>query len=153
MSEVIIERTFKADPDTVFAYITKTENLIKWWGPEGITIPEHKLDFTKLGYWTSTMEHRDGKCHKVSGEVLSIDKPNTVEFTWRWHDENDIRGHESRVRFEVRKNQNGGTQFIMTHAGLESDEFAQKHNQGWNSTFNKLDLLDEEMTTRSSENA
>ncbi|VAW01388.1 hypothetical protein MNBD_ALPHA08-1545, partial [hydrothermal vent metagenome] len=35
MTELRIERNFAADPETVFAFVTQTKHLLKWWGPEG----------------------------------------------------------------------------------------------------------------------
>jgi len=59
--------------------------------------------------------------------VTIIDKPNFIELSWAWHDENDIRGHQSQVRFEVLSNPAGGTQFRLIHSGLES----QMSSQNW----------------------
>ncbi len=141
MSELKIERTFSADAKTVFAFITETEHLLKWWGPEGMSVPIHELDLSKPGAWTSTMVNSEGGKHKVSGEVIAVDPPNSVEFSWGWHDENDARGHDSVVRFEVQSNNDGGTNFTMIHSNLADDESAKNHNMGWSSSFNKLERL------------
>lgn len=141
MSELRIERTFPAAPETVFDYLTNTEYLLQWWGPEGISISEHNLDLSRPGPWTSTMTNAEGTHYKVSGEVLAFDQPHAVEFTWAWHDEADQRGHESRVRFEVAPNSDGGTQFVMIHSGLADEESAASHNDGWTSSFVKLERV------------
>ena len=141
MNELKIEKNFAADVGTVFAFITETEHLLKWWGPEGMSVPIHDLDLSKPGAWTSTMVNSEGGKHKVSGEVLSVDPPNSVEFTWGWHDENDERGHNSVVRFEVRSNGEGGTSFKMIHSQLPDEESTNNHNIGWSSSFNKLERL------------
>ncbi len=141
MSELKIEKHFKASPEKVFAFVTQTEHLLKWWGPVGITITEHNLSLSDLGAWSSVMKGSEGNTYKVTGEVLAIDPPNSVDFSWAWHDENDVRGHESSVRFEVKSDGNGGTLFTMIHSNLPDDETAQKHNQGWSSSFTKLEKL------------
>ncbi len=33
MSELKLERTFPATPDTVFEYLTNTDYILQWWGP------------------------------------------------------------------------------------------------------------------------
>ena len=141
MSDLTIERNFEADPETVFAFVTQTNHLLKWWGPEGMNVPEHELDFTSPGPWSSVMANADGGKYKVTGEVLNIDAPKSVEFTWAWHDENDDRGHESQVRFEVEGNGSGGTLFRLIHSGLADDESAENHNQGWTSSLRKLERM------------
>ena len=104
MSDLTLERTFAADPETVFSYVTEEENLLKWWGPEGMTVPEYVLDLTQPGPWSSVMVNAEGERYKVTGEVVAVDPPHSVELTWAWHDENEARGHESRFRFEVTPN-------------------------------------------------
>ncbi|MEM8696749.1 MAG: SRPBCC domain-containing protein [Pseudomonadota bacterium] len=141
MSDLKMERTFPAAPETVFDYLTNTEYLLQWWGPEGISVAKHNLDFSKPGPWHSTMTNAEGTNYTVSGEVVTVEAPRAVEFTWAWHDENNERGHESRVRFEVASDGNGGTRFTMTHSGLADEESAANHNGGWTSSFVKLERL------------
>jgi uncharacterized protein YndB with AHSA1/START domain len=141
MSELTIERTFAHPPETVFAFVTRTEHLLSWWGPEGVGLSEHHLDFSRPGPWSSTLVNAEGGLHKMSGEVIKIDPPHFVEFTWGWHDDEDQRGHESRVRFEVEPDGAGGSRFKLIHSGLADDESAANHNRGWTSSLRKLDLL------------
>lgn len=141
MSTLKLEREFNTDPKTVFAYVTNSENVAQWWGPEGLGLKEANLDFSKPGAWTSTLVNAEGGLHKMSGEVTAVDAPNSVEFTWGWHDENDQRGHESKVRFEVKSNGSGGTVFCLIHAGLADDESADNHSKGWTSSLRKLERM------------
>jgi len=87
------------------------------------------------------MTNAEGDRYKVTGEVLALDPPNSVEFTWGWHDENDNRGHESRVRFEVTPDGVEGSLFKLQHTGLPDDEAATNHNTGWTSSLRKLENL------------
>ena len=141
MSELRIERNFAADPETVFAFVTKKENLLKWWGPEGMSIEADDLDFSKPGPWGSTMVNPEGGRYKVTGVVTKVDAPNAVELTWAWHDENDVRGHNSTVRLEVKSDGKGGTQFTVLHTGLLDEESVSNHNMGWTSALKKLERM------------
>jgi uncharacterized protein YndB with AHSA1/START domain len=140
MTDLKIERNFAADARTVFAFVTQTRHLLKWWGPEGMTVPEYDLDLTKPGPWSSVMMNADGQRYKVTGEVLEVDPPRSVEFTWGWHDENDLRGHDTSVRFEVHP-EGSGTRFVLIHTGLADEESARNHEMGWTSSLNKLERL------------
>lgn len=135
------ERNFTADPETVFAFITKTEHLLNWWGPESLNIKEHNLDLSRLGPWSSTLVNAEGGIHKMSGEVTALDPPKSVEFTWGWHNDQDERGRETHVRLEVSAAENGGTNFVLTHSNFESAEVAAKHDIGWSSSLRKLERL------------
>ena len=141
MTELRIERSFAADPETVFAFVTQTKHLLKWWGPKGMTVPEHDLDLSQPGPWSSVMVGGECNFHKVTGEVISVDPPNSVEFTWAWHDDDDQRGHDSKVRFEISGDGNGGTKFLLIHSGLEDEDSAKNHNTGWTSSLVKLERL------------
>jgi uncharacterized protein YndB with AHSA1/START domain len=141
MAELKIERHFKSDPAMVFDFVTKPEHLAKWWGPEGMTLPQCALDFTKPGPWFSVMQNSDGKDHKVSGQITKVDPPNSVGFTWAWHDENDVRGNESFVTLTVSAGQDGGTDFTLHHQQLPSTEAADNHVTGWTSSLRKLERM------------
>jgi uncharacterized protein YndB with AHSA1/START domain len=142
MTDLTMEREFKADPKTVFAYLTKPSNIVQWWGPEGMSVPEADMDFTRPGPWSSVLTSADGKRFKVSGMVLAVLPPHAVELTWAWHDEHDARGHESMVRFEVSPGKAGGTHFTLHHTGLADDESAKGHRSGWTSALRKLERMD-----------
>lgn len=141
MSVLKIERTFPVEPEKVFAFVTQMDNLLKWWGPEGMSVREHNLDLSKPGAWSSTLVNAEGGLHKMSGEVVTVDPPKSVEFTLGWHNDNDERGHESVVRFEVRPNDAGGAHFLLIHSGLTDEESAANHGKGWSSSLRKLELL------------
>ena len=141
MSELRLERQFAAAPQTVFEFITKEENLLKWWGPESMTIESMGLDFTKTGPWGSVMVNAEGGRYKVTGEVVKVEPDQAVELTWGWHDESDERGHESNVRLEVKSDGNGGTLFSLIHTNLPDEESVSNHNVGWTSSLKKLERM------------
>lgn len=141
MSTLKIERRFPHPPETVFAFVTQPEHLLNWWGPEGMGVKDHVLDLSRPGAWMSTLVNAEGGFHKMSGEVVAVDPPRSVEFTWGWHDDQDERGPESRVRFEVEPDGQGGSRFQLIHSGLADDESAANHEWGWSSALRKLEKM------------
>lgn len=141
MASLTLERTFSAPPERVFAYVSKTEHLLKWWGPETIHIAEHELALDRLGPWMSVMQNQAGQRFKCSGQVTHVDPPNSIGFTWAWHNESDERGVESHVTMRLVPAANGGTVFTLTHLDLPDDEAARNHTEGWDSSLNKLEAL------------
>lgn len=139
MSTVVIERHFKQSPDIVFSFLSQSDHILKWWGPEGGSVPEHSIDFGRLGPWYAKMMGADGQQYHVSGVVTAVDEPNSIEFSWGWNDENGNRGKESYVRFEVLASEQGGTDFKLSHRDLENDESAQNHMKGWTATIDRLE--------------
>ncbi len=141
MTELVITRTLAAPPEKVFAYVSDTQHLLKWWGPEGMHVPEHELAFDRLGPWMSVMMNDEGQRYKVSGHVTHVDPPNSVGFTWAWHDENDKRGVESHVTIKLVPAAKGGTEMELRHVDLPDDDVAANHEKGWTSSLRKLERL------------
>ena len=82
MAELVLTREFKSAQDQVFAFITRTQQLLTWWGPEGMHISDHQLSFETTGPWMSVMTNAEGQNYKVSGQVTHVDPPNSIGFTW-----------------------------------------------------------------------
>lgn len=141
MKELRIERIFGAAPETVFSYVTEMENLIKWWGPEGTGIAEHNLDLTSVGPWFFVIIDPSGGHHRVTGEVLKVDPPRSVEFTLVVPDGDGPPQIDSTVRFEVSSNGTGGTNFVLIQTGISAEEIIRGSTQGWVSTLGRLEKL------------
>ncbi|WP_170383830.1 SRPBCC family protein [Ruegeria atlantica] len=138
MADLKLEREFPTAPENLFAWISDGAKLLQWWGPEGMHVPEHDLDFSRLGPWYSVMQNAEGQQYKVSGQVTHVDPPNSVGFTWGWHDDQDQRGAESHVTLTVEA-AGEGARLILDHRDLGDDEIAANHNQGWTSSLRKLE--------------
>ena len=141
MTDLVLTRNFSADPATVYAFVTQEKHLKNWFGPEGMSVTDVQLNLNKTGPWRATMVNADGQKYKVSGVVQNVSPPDSVEFTWGWHDDADARGANSKVRFEVKSDGKGGTDFRMVHTGLADQESADNYNGGWSSSFNKLERM------------
>ena len=137
MADLKLEREFPVSPETLFDWVSDGAKLLQWWGPEGVHVPEHNLDFSRLGPWYSVMENGEGQRFKVSGQVTHIDPPNSVGFTWAWHDDQDKRGPESHVIFSVAATEKGA-RLVLDHRELADTEAAANHEQGWTSSLRKL---------------
>jgi uncharacterized protein YndB with AHSA1/START domain len=141
MSELKIERQFPNAPEVVFAFVTKMEHLLKWWGPEGTVISEHQLDLTQTGAWFFVIVDPKGGRHRVSGEVVAIDPPHSVDFTLIVHTPDGGHVIDSVVRFEVKSDGAGGTIFLLTQTGVPDEQMAAMSTQGWVSTLGRLETV------------
>ena len=141
MPHLTLNRDFSAPVDRVFAFISEPANLKKWWGPEGVSIPEGQLDFSRIGPWSSVMENDQKQRWKVSGTVTHIDPPTALAFTWAWHDENDARGEETIVRITLSKAANNTTRLQLHQSTFSNEEARNNHKEGWTSSLRKLDQL------------
>ena len=71
MSDLHLERDFPVAPERLFDLVTTRAGLVQWFGPEGFTVPENALDFTRAGLWFAVMAGPEGRRLKVSGQVTS----------------------------------------------------------------------------------
>jgi uncharacterized protein YndB with AHSA1/START domain len=138
MAELILKRHFAASPERVFEFVSKSEHLLTWWGPEAMFVPEGKLDFTATGPWFSVMQNEKGEQFKVSGMVVAVHAPKSLAFTWAWHDAQDRRGVETHVQFKVDPHPEGGSDFTLTHSEFKDTESMGNHEGGWTSSLRKL---------------
>lgn len=142
IDDLIIKRRFPSPPEKMFGFVTQTRHMLSWWGPEDVHVGENNLDLSQCGAWFSVMISGDTTTHKVSGDVLAIDPLHSVTFSWGWHDENDIHGHESIVRFDINDADGASdTRFTLTHMNLPTRESARLHKGGWSSSLVKLEHL------------
>lgn len=139
MNDLVLERILPGSVERVFDLVTRREHLLTWWGPEGMTVPEERLDFTRTGPWHSVMVSPDGQRFKVSGQVTSVKAPNLVAFTWGWHDEAGQRGTESHVTIEIAAAGPGKSRLTLRHAGLPDKAARDAHGEGWKSSLDKLE--------------
>jgi uncharacterized protein YndB with AHSA1/START domain len=136
---LIIEREFQASPERVYEAWTNPELLQKWWGPEGVTIPDLTLDVREGGSWITTFHSDKMGKRVVSGKYISLEPPGRLVFTWGWLD-NGKRGHETEVEIVLAK-LNNGTKMTLTQKIFVETEHRDNHGFGWSSSFNKLDEL------------
>lgn len=140
MTDLRLERDYKVTPERLFAAVTSRAELLQWWGPEGMDVPEDDMDFTRTGPWYSVMRNSEGQRYKVSGHVTHVSPPKSVGFTWAWHDDKDARGTESHVTFTIEKTDTGA-RLVIDHRELGDDEISANHESGWSSSLRKLDAL------------
>ena len=122
--------------DRVFAAWTQPEQLIKWWGPKGVHIPQYRIDLREQGEWETTMRNTDGGEFFVSGKYLEISPPARLVFTWAWRNDG-VRGHETTVTVEFTETESG-TEVALTQTLFESNESRDLHNEGWDSSLDCL---------------
>ena len=141
MGELKIERHYAVAPERLFAFLTETGNLLKWWGPEGTSVAEQSLDLTRAGPWNFVLIDPQGGHHRMSGDVRAVDPPRSVEFTMIVHEPVDNPSINSTIRFEVRPDGAGGSHFILTQTGLTDEMIIIGSTRGWTSTLARLERL------------
>ena len=127
-----LDRDLPADPETIFAAITRRDSLREWfWPPRFAT--EVEVDLRPRGAYSI----RSGPVGiGVSGSFSRIDVPNLLAFTWRW----DGEPNSTQVQVSL-KAVSSITRLTLIHEGFSTVEERDNHIQGWTDCLNRLDAL------------
>ncbi len=137
-----LSRRFKAPREAVFHAFTDPVALAKWFGPEGVSVGNVKVDLRPGGTYSMVFNHADGGSHGLSGVYREILPPERLVLTLVW-DHGDWAGLETLVTLEFAA-AGADTELTLTHEKLPSQNARDLHNQGWTSSFKCLDRVIEE---------
>ncbi|NNE52892.1 MAG: SRPBCC domain-containing protein [Sulfitobacter sp.] len=137
MAEITLEREFAVTPERLFQALSQRAELVRWWGHDGWTITDETIDFSRPGSWFADMRSDEGNRYKLSGQVTHVRPPQSIGFTWAWHDEEDRRGPESHVTFTVSES-GVGARLIVHHQELATEDIAAQHARGWAGPLGRL---------------
>lgn len=132
-----LSRVFAAPPEQVFSAWTDPKQLAQWWGPKGMRAGVVELDVRPGGRWRTSMIGEDGREFFVSGVYRKIARPRLLVFTWGWEEDGE-RGHETVITLEFKRHLRG-TELILTQSVFETKLARNRHNAGWNSSFDCLE--------------
>jgi uncharacterized protein YndB with AHSA1/START domain len=135
---ICIERTFYAPPAFLFQAWTQREHFIKWFGPEGFTIPFCEMNVSEGAAWRACMRSSQGIDCWVQGVYQEIAAPGRLAFTYAEEDDNGKPGHQTLVTLAFNENESG-TKVIFRQAAFESIDDRDGHAEGWASAFDCLE--------------
>ena len=134
-----LTRTLPAPPAVVFAAFTDSNELAKWWGPEGLETG--KVDFAPQvgdGYRIE-MQPPEGDAFYIRGEFREVDPPARLAFTFAY-EEPDRDDVENLVVLAFR-DLDGSTEATLTQGPFRTEPRRALHHDGWSDSFDKLERL------------
>jgi uncharacterized protein YndB with AHSA1/START domain len=66
--------------------LTDRNELARWWGPGGFTMPHADLDLRVGGAYRFTMKPPQGDGFHLGGEYVEIDPPSRLAYTFRYEE-------------------------------------------------------------------
>jgi uncharacterized protein YndB with AHSA1/START domain len=115
-------------PERVFAALTDPAELEAWWGSPEAYRGKWTLDLRVGGKWESHVTSADGTKARVHGEVLAVDPPRLLSYTWHasWD-----QFAKTTIRYELEPIP-VGTRLTVVHSGFRGREASQRsHYDGW----------------------
>jgi uncharacterized protein YndB with AHSA1/START domain len=129
-------RDFSAPPESVFGALVDPDQMAKWFGPDGFTVPI--VDFTPRagsGYRIE-LQPPEGDVFHISGEVRRAARPTRLDFTFVY-DEPSPDDVETRVELSL-VDAGGSTELHLTQGAFKTEGRRALHDKGWSDSFDKL---------------
>ena len=134
-----IERVLPATRPTVFAAFSDPDQLAKWWGPEGFTIPSLEFQARVGASYRIQMQPPEGDAFYITGMLQTVDGPDRLAYTFVY-EEPDPEDVETRVDISFR-DVGQSTQVVLTQGPFKTEARRALHRDGWTDSFNKLERL------------
>jgi len=145
-TEVYIERVFDAPRELVWKAFTDPDEIAKWFGPVGYSVPREsvEVDLRVGGHQRLTMVPDDPSYPPggtsegvfdeiVEPEVLVVHEDLEGEMA-------ELFGAE-RIDLRIELHDEEGKTRLVVRQGPYRDAFAGNREEGWKSSFTKLDAL------------
>jgi uncharacterized protein YndB with AHSA1/START domain len=126
--ELISEIHIAAPPDRVFQALVDPQQVVKWWGREGIySCTEYACDLRPAGKWRSAGATPNGGKFEVKGEFIEVDPPRLLAYTWTasW-----TGGAKTTVRWELSPD-GEGMLVRNRHCGFSAHPELTQAYRGW----------------------
>ena len=122
---IVVDYTFNEPPALVWRALTQPALLTQWLMENDIQpIVGHKFNFRAkpMGDWNGV----------VNCEVLEVDEPNKLVYTWQGGSDEDSKRLDTTVTWTLTPTPTGGTLLNLVHHGFQPDDYAlQIMGQGW----------------------
>jgi uncharacterized protein YndB with AHSA1/START domain len=149
ITQLVVERAIKAQPERVFDAFTDPNQLEKWWWPNGFTCPAAEVDLRVGGRyrlameWPGSIPAEAQFSHSMGGEYYEIDRPHRLVMSGRAvnDEQGEIFATLIEVTFETR---DGGTALTIRQSYFEPmppSEAMAGAEQGWSEQLDKLERL------------
>jgi uncharacterized protein YndB with AHSA1/START domain len=133
-----IKRFINAPRSRVYAAWTDPTQLKEWWGPESVRTRSFVAEARVGGKYRWDLTNQEGEEMSVFGEYRELVPEKKIVFTWKWDDDDVWENRDSIVTVEL-SDRDGGTELLLKHEQLPSEESRDRHNEGWTSVLDRLE--------------
>ncbi len=157
LHELSITRFFDAPRERVFEVFTTPDHARKWAGPRGFTATHVEQDARPGGKWRQCL-HQTGDWKGGSypdlwqgGVFKEIVPPERLVYTFAWEGQAGQPTRETEITIRFTAVDTNRTKMDFHQAFFDTVELRDGHNEGWNSSFDRLnDYLRERLQHLSS---
>lgn len=119
----------EAQPETVFEFLSDPAKYVEWMGADATIEP--------VPGGTYRVRMREGV--EAAGQVVEIDPPRRLVFTWGWQGDDVVSPGSTRVEITLTPAARG-TDLLLRHLGLPGDVQRAHHRDGWEMYLSRLTI-------------
>jgi uncharacterized protein YndB with AHSA1/START domain len=133
------KRVLPTAPSEVYRLFSDSDELAKWWGPAGFSVPS--LDFIPAvgSSYRIEMQPPEGDAFHLTGEFREVEPPTRLSFTFVW-DPPDPDDVETLVELSFRES-GDSTEVDFRQGTFKTEERRELHRNGWGDSFEKLEAI------------
>jgi uncharacterized protein YndB with AHSA1/START domain len=132
-----MERALPATRPVVFAAFTDPDELARWWGPEGFTVPSLEFDARVGERYRIQMQPPEGDHFSLTGQFREVDPPARLAYTFMWEDP-DPDDVETLAALSF-QDLGESTEVALTQGPFKTEARLALHRDGWTDSFVKLE--------------
>nr|WP_319385012.1 SRPBCC domain-containing protein [uncultured Roseibium sp.] len=136
---LIVRRTIYAPRATLFNAFGDAQTLTQWFTPDpGITVEALQYAFEQGGHFRLRYLMPDGRTPCVAGVFREIEPSRFISMSWEWQAPDPLENVPMTVSFRF-LDVPGGTEVVVVHEGIPSDQACTIHADGWEATLQILE--------------
>ncbi|MGH2963110.1 MAG: SRPBCC family protein [Pseudonocardiaceae bacterium] len=132
-----MKRVLPAAPSVVSEAFSDPDEVAKWWGPDGFTVPSLEFDPRVGDTFRIEMQPPEGDPFYLSGEFREVDPHTRLAYTFVWEDP-DPDDVETLVELSFR-DLGESTEVVFAQGPFKTEARRDLHRDGWTDGFDKLE--------------
>ena len=136
-TRVHLEKILAVPPKRVFGAFVDAEQLRRWWGPAGFTVPSLQFDPVEGTDYRIDMQPPDGDVFQIRGTFRAVEAPRRLIFTFIY-EEPDTDDQETLVTLTFEP-ADLGTRVILDQGSFKTVARLELHRDGWTDTLERLE--------------
>jgi uncharacterized protein YndB with AHSA1/START domain len=136
-AQLHLEKVMVPPPERVFAAFIDAEQVRRWWGPAGFTVPRLQFEAVEGSDYRLVMHPPDGDVFHIRGTFRAVEAPRRLAFSFIY-EEPDPDDQETLVVLSFEP-ADRGTLVILDQGPFKTAARLELHRDGWTDTLDRLE--------------
>lgn len=136
---LLVRRSYRASPESVFRAFTDPALLARWFSPSAeIAVEVLAFELAIGGCYRLAYRLDEHTASTVTGVFREIVAPSRLVFTWTWEAPDPHAGIDTLVTVEISDGGGSLTEVTVRHERFPDDATRDRHDEGWGTTLDRL---------------